>query len=348
MKIVLIGNEYKQQFPLRGYGGIESCVEQLAQGLSQAGVDFYVVVPKRQKSWWHRLPRYPFEVVEVDFMPGAVSGRPPAEFMAKVRELLETRPRPDVIWSQSKWAPPPLLDLSIPIITTLHDSMAERQPELMMDHPNVYYRFISNSQLQLQVQEEWEQRRSVRIYTGLSPEEYAFAAAPGDYYLWVAGLNWGWSLKGLDLFVELAERNPDKSFCCYGSGDLALARKLKKISAKMKNFRFGGELKRGRQHRRVFQRARALLMLSRTREAFGRTILESLSKGTPVIGRETGAIPEIIGPAGYCSNDVDQLNQALRQDFSRQACFEHAQSFSVATEVTQMMHYSQQILAGKV
>ena len=57
MKIALIANDYVQQFPLENYGGIETCVENLAQGLFDNKIDFFVVCPKRKNK-----KEYPFEV----------------------------------------------------------------------------------------------------------------------------------------------------------------------------------------------------------------------------------------------------------------------------------------------
>lgn len=343
MKIALIGNEYKQQFPLIGYGGIESCVENLALGLHEAGHAFYVVVPKRKRPRWGRLPTYPFPVIEVDFEPSQRSGLKPENFMAQVRSVIEAQ-KPEIIWAQSEWAAAPLLDLGIPIISTLHGSATIREPWHILHHPLCYYRFISHHQYQLQVVDEWEKEHCFMVYTGLIESEYSLGRGEGGYYLWVAGLNWGWEQKGLDIFVELARRSSDKKFRCYGSGNLELENKLKRLTRELKNFTFGGELKRGRDHLRAFQQARMFLMLTRTNEAFGRTIIESLSKGTPVLGRKTGAVPELIGSHGFCSNELEEIEQAMDRTFSREAAYTYSQQFSVKHEVRALVEHSQNIL----
>jgi glycosyltransferase involved in cell wall biosynthesis len=53
---------------------------------------------------------------------------------------------------------------------------------------------------------------------------------------------------------------------------------------------------------RFIRRLDALILLSRTgksREQFGRVILEAQSCGVPVIGSDSGAIPDVVGPGGW-------------------------------------------------
>ena len=38
----------------------------------------------------------------------------------------------------------------------------------------------------------------------------------------------------------------------------------------------------------------AFVMPTRNGEAFGRTIVESLARGTPVLGSDNGAVPELL------------------------------------------------------
>jgi hypothetical protein len=103
------------------------------------------------------------------------------------------------------------------------------------------------------------------------------------YFLWVADLVWGWSLKGLNVFVTLASRRPDLTFVAYASGhDDFIMQRLKKAEEQYPNFSFKGPLARGSEHARVFCAARAFVTPTRNQEAFGRTTIEALARGTPV------------------------------------------------------------------
>jgi glycosyltransferase involved in cell wall biosynthesis len=341
MKIALIGNEYQQQFPLRSYGGIEASVEQLAWGLHKAKADFFCVVPSRVKE---AGMDYPFEILEAPFVPSFLSKRSPYEFAQSVAEILKVK-KPDIIWSQSHWSIQPLLSLNIPIICTFSDS-CPKQPGWIIPEKNVYYRFVSKFQYKLWVREDWERARSLVIYNGLEDSEYDFGEEPEDYFLWVAGLVWGWHGKGLDVFLELAKRNLEKRFVAYGTGSAQIEQELKNLEKTSPNFRYGGELKRGPGHRETFRKARALIMPTQIPEALGRTILESLSKGTPVIGSGYGSLPEIIKEHGVTSDEIEVLDQALDRKFDRRACFEYSKRFSVNHEVKQMLQATERVLAS--
>ncbi|MDD5675924.1 MAG: glycosyltransferase family 4 protein [Chitinivibrionales bacterium] len=343
MRIALIGNEFCQQFPVVGYGGIESCVEQLAWGLSAAEHDFFVVVPRREKKTKGKN-QYPFEIVEVPFRPSLISGKKPGEFIRLVKKALKGMLY-DAIWSQSHWSLPPLLELGRPIIATFHDSCL-KQAGWMINHPNAYHRFISKFQYRNWVRLPWEREKSFQVYTGMADEEYDFGAQRDDYFLWVAGFNFGWDAKGLPLFIELARQNPGKNFIAYGGGDKTIQKKLIKTIRNIPNLSYRGELKHGIAHRETFKKARAFIMPTRLPEALGRTILESLSKGTPVLGSANGALPEIIQQHGIATNNFSELNCALEQPFDNQACFEYSKSFSVRNEVRAMLDKTKAILAG--
>lgn len=88
------------------------------------------------------------------------------------------------------------------------------------------------------------------------------------------------------------------------------------------------------------------------KEQFGRVLVEAMSSGVPVIGSNSGAIPGVIGEAGYTvpEGNVDELAetlQTLHDDFSLRAhlsmlgrervlsCFTHEQ---IANETVAVYH----------
>jgi hypothetical protein len=82
MDIGLISNNYMQYFPLVGYGGIESCVENLACGLYELGFHFFCALPKPDKGVFgmKNLPKYPFQIIEAPYIPSSRSISPAQEF----------------------------------------------------------------------------------------------------------------------------------------------------------------------------------------------------------------------------------------------------------------------------
>ena len=102
MRVCLLGNDYTQQFPLVGYGGIEACVENLAYGLSKyKDIDLTVVIPKRQVI--NNYDATPFKLVETEAIPTALSGHSPNTFCLQAKKIIKDI-KPDIIWSQSNWS----------------------------------------------------------------------------------------------------------------------------------------------------------------------------------------------------------------------------------------------------
>jgi glycosyltransferase involved in cell wall biosynthesis len=343
LRIALVGNDFLPQFPLRSYGGIEASVESLAWALHKGGHDFLCIVPRRGAQ---TSAPDAFEILETAHEPGSLSGRPAADFARQAAEILERRPA-DVVLSQSHWSVPPLLALGVPVIATFHDS-GPKQPGWMIDHPGVRYRFLSRFQREAWALADGERERSFHAHYGLGDDEFAFRAVDDGYFLWVAGLQWGWTTKGLDVFVELARRNPRRRFRAFGVGSRRIALRLRWRALRLRNLEFEGELVRGAAHREAFAGARALIAPTRLAESFGRTVIESLSKGTPVLGSKSGALPELIDDgSGAICEDVDAFERALESRFDRRACFERSRRFHVEHELRAMLDASRRALAGQ-
>lgn len=347
MRIALIGNDFYPQFPLRGYGGIESSVETLAWGLHRAGQEFFCVVPSGHEASasLEREPAYPFQIVRTPARATAFTGGTSEPFMHDALDILRTE-KPDVIWSQSDWSAEPLSTLDVPVIVTIQDS-GPGDPDRLIEHPAIAYRFISRDQYRNWVREDRHRARAFMAYTSLGDEDFDFHPRGGDAYLWVGGLGWGFEGKGLDTFLDLARRNPRDQFVAWASGRLTQRLRAHWAGLRVKNFRFMGELLRGPGHRAAFGNARALIMPTRLMEALGRTVLESLSKGTPVIGSANGALPELIdGSNGVSTNDFETMNRSLRTPFSRRHCYASAERFHVRFEVASLMKVSADIVGG--
>lgn len=345
MRIALIGNDMYPQFPLRGYGGIESSVETLAWGLHRDGRDFFCVVPSGGVDASSARSSYPFEILRTRARASVLSRSAPESFATEAREIVRGE-RPDAIWAQSLWSARLLSTLDIPTIITIQDS-GPGEPENLLERPSIAYRFISWYQYRNWVRADALRRRAFMAYTSLGDEEYDFHSSGGDSYLWVGGLGWGFEGKGLDTFLDLARRNPEKRFVAYASGRRAQLLRARWASLRVRNFHFMGELVRGRAHREAFRNARALIMPTRLMEALGRTVIESLSKGTPVLGSGNGALPELInGVNGVATNDFEELNAALDVRFDRRTCYLSSERFHVRHEVDRLSAVTAQLLRG--
>ena len=123
--------------------------------------------------------------------------------------------------------------------------------------------------------------------------------------------------KGVLLLLEAAARLPQASVLLVGSGPLKPA-----ILSRAASLGLDGrlELREGVRHHEVPRHLRRMSVLvlpsltTRTwKEQFGHVLIEAMACCVPVIGSDSGAIPEVIGNAGLVvkEGDVEALTSAL-------------------------------------
>lgn len=339
MKICLIANDYVDQFPLKGYGGIEVCVQTLADGLFKHNADFFVVAPKHSEGEGD----YPYRICRTKSGPTSKTGKTSLSFAWEAREIIK-REKPDVIWSQSNWSVDALWDLHIPIICTFHDA-CYKMSGWVKRYPRVKYRFLSKFSYTNWITEGWEEKISFVQYSGLSDDDYCLGNFDNrmSHLLWVAGLRWGKHAKGLDYAMKLAE---DYNYIrAFGSGDSQLENECDSFSKKCKHFYYGGNLNRGIDHLNEFSSAMAFIMPTRTPDTFPRTVLEAMSKGTPVIGFDNGAISEMVGEDGgvALSPDLDTRDFMLKYLTWREKFDNLSTSFKRTYEWSKRYHVNNEI-----
>jgi glycosyltransferase involved in cell wall biosynthesis len=100
----------------------------------------------------------------------------------------------------------------------------------------------------------------------------------------------------------------------------------------------------------LYQRLDVLVLPSRTtpvwKEQFGRVLIEAMACGVPVVGSDSGAIPEVIGDAGliFPEGDTSALADCLRRLIdSPQLCAELAQRGLARVQA----HYTQERIAQR-
>lgn len=338
LNILLLGNDYIQQFPLLSYGGIEANVEAIADGLHKRGATFSVIVPKIVQ---RRLSPYPFEVHEAQEIPTSLGGDR-TRFLNSALKIASNI-RPDVIWAQSYWSVSIAQHLRIPCICSIHDS-CDPIPGWFVDSPLIKYRFFSNFQRLNWARSEREVSRSFVRYHGLRDDEYGEIEHSRTYHLFVGGLSWGYRSKGLDLFVLSALQYPEENFVIYASGNIEIETFLSSCTnGSLRNLFFMGPLERGPKHRLAFERAKSLFMFTRLPEAFGRVNIESLACGTPVYGSRIAALPEIVrvptdGELFDAGDIPPQIN--LNRSFDHKKIARDAKRFSVSNEIDTLLSES--------
>lgn len=353
MKICLIGNDYKQQLPLLGYGGIETAFESTCLALKyfKKEITPCVFVPKRLKL---DNKTYDFNIIDTNYIESSISGIPPVQYALEVKDIIKKSDiKPDVIWTNGSWSIGPLLELNIPIICTIMDSCGWSDNKFIYNE-KVHYRFVSKFLYDF-VFKDAEQNdfinkiktQSFWCYPGFSDDEFVFESNKEDYILWCAGLLWGLESKGLDLFIRMAKERTDLTFVAYGSYDerhTSLVSYLKQTSTELKNFEYLGPLERGDKHKKVFKKAKLFTFLTQTTEAFGMTGIEAISKGTPVLGTKNGSLPEVYQPIGCCTNDFKEMLSQLDTTYNYQDIFNYSLKFHSKNEIQYLYNKSKSII----
>lgn len=103
--------------------------------------------------------------------------------------------------------------------------------------------------------------------------------------------------KGVETVFALARLRPDIPFLICESWPLAPEHKAACLAraAQLGNVRWQTPT---REMRRVYARARVLLVPSEIDEAWGRVVSEAQASGIPVIASDRGGLPEAVGPGG--------------------------------------------------
>lgn len=119
-------------------------------------------------------------------------------------------------------------------------------------------------------------------------------------------------IKGFQQVIGLMEKFPEADLRIAGHG--GYMDQLKKQAEGMLNVRFEGMLE-GDALRSLMKNSRAMVVPSLVPETFGYVVLESFAQGRPVIGRNLGALPEIVAASGggLIFNDIEGLENAMRR-----------------------------------
>ena len=106
-------------------------------------------------------------------------------------------------------------------------------------------------------------------------------------------------IKGVEVLIEAAKQIDKKINIVFIGDNGPLANVVKEAAAHFENI-FLVEGVHGHQLIPYYQAADILIVPSQYDEAFGKVIIEALSCGTPVIGADKGAIPDIVTPSVGC------------------------------------------------
>lgn len=145
------------------------------------------------------------------------------------------------------------------------------------------------------------------IYNGIDPEEFPLETNKKDYLLYLSRIS---PDKQTHLAINWAKKHDFKLLLAGDINDKEYFKKEIKSNLSRK-IRYLGKI--DFEKIKYLQQAKATLMLD-DQEGFGNSTIESLACGTPVIGFNNGALPEIIthNKDGYILKSTRDFKNALK------------------------------------
>ncbi len=169
------------------------------------------------------------------------------------------------------------------------------------------------------------------VYHGIDTASYAYAAEPQEYVLYLGRIT---EDKGVHLAIEAA-KEAGVQLLIAGMSYSSEGYWTQKIEPHVdgSRVRFLGPADMARKIE-LLRGAKALLFPTLYDEVFGLVMIEAMACGTPVIGFDNGAVPEIIedGLTGFVVRTPKQMASAIKKvhTLSRAACRERVEKlFSI-------------------
>jgi glycosyltransferase involved in cell wall biosynthesis len=216
------------------------------------------------------------------------------------------------------WDPLRYDQAGLPWVTTIHGYSLHQHPELAQGSKHVVAvsGFAARQFGAIQY-----------VWNCADPEEFPFQPQKDDYFVWMAGTDWGEG-KGLFSTIMLAKRLKFK-LKIAGSGQRQdIIQQIQSLCDQ--RIEYLGSVN-GSSKAELLGRAKALVLLTKLPDACPVSVSEALMSGTPVIGSVNGSMPEIVlnGITGYtCSNDSQVIRAVLNIDkIDPKACRDYAMRF---------------------
>jgi glycosyltransferase involved in cell wall biosynthesis len=194
-----------------------------------------------------------------------------------------------------------------PTAVSIHSPIDEDVRPFLNEYRKLHYISFSLSQRKQMPELNW----FANIYHGVDTNKFAFNPTPEDYFFYLGRLT---EEKGVHLAIEAAKAAGVKLVIAgrsYPTEGYWHSHIEKNIDGA--NITYIGE--QGVEEKiKWLQGAKALLFPTQYQEQFGYVMIEAMSCGTPVIGWNNGAVPEVIqdGRTGYVVNSVEEMIGAIQ------------------------------------
>ncbi len=230
-----------------------------------------------------------------------------------------------------------------PSLISVHSPINNDMKPFLFEYRNLRYISFSLAQRKQMPELHWY----ANIYHGVDTDEFSFNPEPGDYFLYLGRVT---EDKGVHLAIEAAKKAGVRLIIAgrsYPAEGYWHSHIEKKIDGK--NISYIGE--QGHKEKIPYlQKAKGLIFPAQWEEVFGYSMIEAMSCGTPVIGWNKGAIPEVVkhGVTGYVVNSVEEMAEAMKNinNISRKETRKRAELFfSVKKMITGYQNIYKRLLS---
>lgn len=302
--------------PPRGYGGTELVVQQLADGLVDAGHDvtLFATGDSRTRAKLRSL------------LPRAVT-----PMGLDTPELALPFERAHAAWAFSQAEDFALIHdhtkamgvllaptVRTPVVTTVHNDFTPERRRLYTAHPEHAYVAISQAHARRCPELDF----LGMVYNGLDLEAPRFRPRKDDYLLFLGRLC---EAKGTHTAIAVS-RELGLPLVLAGKIDPADATYVERhVRPHLdgKHVRYVGEVA-GLRKWDLLAGARCLLFPIAWPEPFGLVMIEAMACGTPVVASRWGSVPEVVAPgvSGWIADDFEGLLEGVRRapDLDPWAC----------------------------
>ncbi|MFA5248276.1 MAG: glycosyltransferase family 4 protein [Patescibacteria group bacterium] len=229
-----------------------------------------------------------------------------------------------------------------PTLISVHSPIDKIMKTFLKEFKSLRYISFSLAQRKQMPELNWY----ANIYHGVDTKKFAFNPNPEDYFLYLGRVT---EDKGAHLAIEAAKKAGVKLVIAgrsYQGEGYWHSHIEKNIDGK--NITYIGE-QNSEQKIPYLQKAKGLIFPTQCEEVFGYSMIEAMSCGTPVIGWNIGAIPEVIkdGKTGYVVNSVEEMAEAMKNidNISRKETRTRAEAFfSIKKMITGYQNVYQRVL----
>ncbi|HET9392030.1 MAG TPA: glycosyltransferase family 4 protein [Candidatus Rubrimentiphilum sp.] len=157
-------------------------------------------------------------------------------------------------------------------------------------------------------------------YNGIDPSEFTFKDRPGEYLVFLGRFH---PEKGAHLAIEIAKKSGKQLKMAAIPQDEEYFRTQIEPHIDGEQIQFLGEVRREARDE-LLGNALAVVHMNTRPERFGLTLLEAMACGTPILGANSGSIPEIVVDrvTGFLCDGVDDAVAAVPklEPLDRHAC----------------------------